>query len=111
MSSERVGLEVIVFETGAEDPLMGGKVGAVGMGTPLPPLAGALEAPNIGLVVDPGTPVLVGIEGVPVPTPFAGGGVVPGGNVPVPPFTGGDVVPGGKVPVPPFAGGGVVQSS
>jgi hypothetical protein len=78
--------------------------------------------------VDPGTPVLVGIDGVPVPTPFAGGGVVPGGNeppnvglvvdpgtpvlvgnegvpVPVLPFAGGGVVPGGNVPV---AGGGVV---
>ncbi len=66
---------------------------------------GGNEPPNVGLVVDPGTPVLVGIEDVPVPVlTFAGCSVVPGGDVP---DTGGGVVPGGNVPIPPFAGGGV----
>ena len=71
-------------------------VGVVGEGSIVRPLNGGLETPNVGLVVDPGTPVLMGIDGVPVLSPIAGVSVVPGSNVPVLPFAGDGVVPGGN---------------
>ncbi len=44
-------------------------VGVVGVGAAVLPLAGGMDPPNVGVVVDPGTPVLVGIDGVNVPFP------------------------------------------
>ncbi len=58
-------------------PLVGNLVaveGAIREGADVPPLVGDMDAPDVGLVVDPETPVLLDIDGadVPVPSPPVG---------------------------------------